>query len=245
MNIFITGGSRGIGNNLVLTALKKGHNVAFTYHNPETDLESLLKTARDLAPNQKCRGYQLDVKNSEQVNNVADQVISDFDDIDAVINNAGINRNNLAFTMTDEEWNEVIATNLTGCFYVIRAFLSVFLAKRKGRFVSISSIAKDGVAGQSNYSASKAGLVGLSATIAKEYGPKGITSNVVVPGLFETDMTREYLSDDLRKFWIEHCPAGRMGKLEELSEVILFLISDEASFINSQVIPVTGGLNFG
>ena len=245
MNIFITGGSRGIGNNLMLTALGKGHNVAFTYHNPETDLDSLLKKASHLAPNQKCMGYQLDVKDSEQVNNVTEQVVSDFEDIDAVINNAGINRNNLAFTMSDEEWDEVLATNLTGSFYVIRAFLPVFLAKRKGRFICISSIAKNGVAGQANYSASKAGLVGLSATIAREYGPRGITSNVVVPGLFDTDMTREYLSDDLRKFWIEHCPAGRMGELEELSEVILFLISDEASFINSQVIPVTGGLDFG
>ena len=229
----------------MLTALKKGHNVAFTYQNPDTDLESLLIQAKEVAPDQKCMGYQLDVRDSGRVNHVSELVTADFDDIDAVINNAGINRNNLAFTMSDEEWNEVIATNLTGSFFVIRAFLPVFLAKRKGRFVSISSIAKDGVAGQSNYSASKAGLVGLSATIAKEYGPRGITSNVVVPGLFETDMTREYLSDELRKFWMKHCPAGRMGELEELSNVILFLISDEASFINSQVIPVTGGLNFG
>jgi len=146
--------------------------------------------------------------------------------------------------MSNDDWHDVIQTNLTGTFYVMREFLPLFLANKKGRFVNLSSIAKEGIAGQANYSASKAGLVGLSGTIAKEYGSKGITSNVVVPGVFETDMTAQSLSDDLRKFWLLHCPLKRMGRLEELSETVLFLVSDAASFINGQVINVTGGLDW-
>lgn len=245
MILFITGGSRGIGQNLVKTALLKGHDVAFTYNNPNTNVEQLLKEANEIAPNQLCKAYQLDIKNSQQVTDVVDAVIDDFENIDAVINNAGINRNNLAFSMSDEEWFEVINTNLTGTFFVIRAFLPLFLSNKKGRFVTLSSLAKDGITGQVNYSASKAGLIGLSGAIAKEYGPKGITSNVVVPGMFETDMTRETLSGDFRNFGLQHCPLRRTGKLDELSETILFLASDASAYITAQVINVTGGLDWG
>jgi NAD(P)-dependent dehydrogenase (short-subunit alcohol dehydrogenase family) len=244
MKIFITGGSRGIGHKIVTMALQKGHDVAFTYNNPDTDVKKLLDEAKQIAPNSLCKAYQLNVRNVDEVAKVTDAVLDDFDSIDTVINNAAINRNNLAFSMSDEEWLDVIDTNLSGTFYVMRQFLPVFLANRKGRFVSISSIAKDGISGQANYSASKAGLVGLSGAIAKEYGVKGITSNVVVPGMFETDMTRESLSENLKKFWIQHCPLKRMGHLEELAEVVLFLGSDATSFVNGQVISVTGGLDW-
>ena len=244
MKIFLTGGSRGIGLKTMMMALEKGNDVAFTYNNPETDLEAIYKEAARVAPQQKCKGYQLNIRKNDEVVAVVDQVLEDFDTIDTVINNAGINKNNLAFSMTDDEWLDVIDTNLNGTFYVIRAFLPEFLANRKGRFVTISSIAKDGISGQANYSASKAGLVGLSGAIAKEYGQKGITSNVVVPGMFETDMTKESLSNSLKDFWILHCPIKRMGKLEELAEVVLFLGSDAASFVNGQAISVTGGLDW-
>ncbi len=244
MKIFITGGSRGIGHAIVMTALAKGHDVAFTYNNPETNVAQLLEEAKAIAPNQLCKAYQLNIRNADDVATVVDSVLDDFDSIDTVINNAGINKNNLAFSMSDTEWLDVIDTNLNGTFYVIRQFLPVFLANRKGRFVTISSIAKDGISGQANYSASKAGLLGLSGAIAKEYGQKGITSNVVVPGMFETDMTKESLSADLKKFWIQHCPVKRMGHLQELAEVVLFLGSDAASFVNGQAINVTGGLDW-
>lgn len=244
MKIFITGGSRGIGYQVVMTALAKGHDVAFTYNNSNTDVAKILQEAKRIAPNQVCKGYQLNIRKVDDVVRVTDQVLDDFENIDTVINNAGINKNNLAFSMTDEEWLDVIDINLNGTFYVIRQFLSVFLANRKGRFVTISSIAKDGISGQANYSASKAGLLGLSAAIAKEYGQKGITSNVVIPGMFETDMTKETLSKELKDFWILHCPLRRMGRLEEVAEVILFLGSDAASFVNGQAISVTGGLDW-
>lgn len=228
----------------MINALKKGHDIAFTYCNPETDVKAILKEAREIGPKQMCKAYQLDQCQSEQVDEVVDQVIDDFDYIDVVVNNAAINKNNLLFNMSNEEWLEVIHTNLSGPFYVMRRFLPVFLANRKGRFITLSSIAKDGISGQANYSASKAGLVGLSGTMAKEYGQKGITSNIVVPGIVETDMTRQTLSDELKSFWLKHCPLKRMGTLEELSELVMFLASDASSFINGQVILVTGGLDW-
>jgi 3-oxoacyl-[acyl-carrier protein] reductase len=175
MKIFITGGSRGIGRRIVTMALERGHDVAFTYNSSNTEhIEKLLEETKKLAPDRMCKGYQLNVRNVDDVVRVTDNVLDDFDSIDTVINNAAINRNNLAFHMTDEEWHDVIDTNLNGAFYIIRQFLPVFLANRKGHFVSVSSIAKDGISGQANYSASKAGLIGLSGTIAKEYGIKGI-----------------------------------------------------------------------
>ena len=245
MKIFITGGSRGIAHNIAIAALKKGYDVAFTYRNPDTDVFALLQGFKEIAPNQICKGYQLDVSKSEQVAEVIEQIAEDFDDeIDAVVNNAGIDRNNLLFNMSNEEWHEVINTNLSGAFYVVRAILPIFLASRKGRFIHISSIAKDGMSGQANYSASKAGLVGLSGAIAKEYGQKGITSNVIVPGFYDTDMTRTTMSDDLKSFWMQLCPLKRMGTLDELSAAVMFLASDEASFVNGQVLNVTGGLDW-
>ena len=244
MKIFITGGSRGIGHHLMTTALSKGHEVAFTYCNPNTDVEDLLKQAREIASEKHCKGYQLDVQDSAQVVKVADQVADDFGTLDVIVNNAGINDDGMIFNMSDDQWHTVLNTNLTGSFYVIRQFLPVLLANQGGRFIHLSSIAKEGIAGQANYSASKAGLVGLSNTVAKEYGAKGITSNVVVPGVFDTDMTRQTLSDDLKGFWLQHCPARRMGRLEELSETILFLASGAAGFVNGQVISVTGGLDW-
>ncbi|MBS1647040.1 MAG: SDR family oxidoreductase [Bacteroidetes bacterium] len=244
MKIFITGASRGIGYKTMMMALERGHDVAFTYNNPNTDVAKIIAEAKKIAPNQLCKGYQLNVRYNEQVLDVVDSVLMDFDTIDVVVNNAGINRNNLAFSMTDEEWDDVIGTNLSGTFYVMRAFLPEFLSKRKGRFISLSSIAKDGLSGQANYAASKAGLIGLSRTIAKEYGSKGITSNVVAPGMFETDMVKENLSSALRGFWIQHCPTKRLGHLEEVAEVILFLGTDAASFVNGQTIEVNGGLDW-
>lgn len=245
MKIFVTGGSRGLGRSIVMNALAKGHDVAFTYNNPSTPVEALLAEAAQASATATCRAYRLDVRDAGMVSDVVDAVLDDFGDIDAVVNNAGINRNNLAFSMSDEEWKDVIDVNLTGTFHVIRQFLPHFLANRKGRFVQLSSLAKDGITGQANYSASKAGLIGLSGAIAREYGPKGITSNVVVPGMFETDMTRETLSSDFREYGLRHCPLRRMGDPSELSEVVLFLASDAAAYVTGQVINVTGGLDSG
>jgi NAD(P)-dependent dehydrogenase (short-subunit alcohol dehydrogenase family) len=158
--------------------------------------------------------------------------------------NAGVNVNNLAVSMSDAEWTTVIDTNLTGAFYVCRQFLPTFLGNGFGRIILISSIGAHGVSGQANYAASKAGLLGLSAALAKEYGRKGITSNVVIPGFFDTDMTREGMSESNRSFWLQYCPVGRVGDLGEVSKVVMFLASAAASFVNGQALGVTGGLDW-
>jgi NAD(P)-dependent dehydrogenase (short-subunit alcohol dehydrogenase family) len=141
----------------------------------------------------------------------------------------------------------VIATNLTGPFFVCRQVLPTMMKQRFGRIINISSLSQGGAAGQANYAAAKAGLHGLTLTIAKEYGRKGITANVVMPGFFETDMTRESLPEHMRQFWRSYCPVpkGRSGELPELSAVIGFLASKDAAFVNAQVIHVTGGLDWG
>jgi NAD(P)-dependent dehydrogenase (short-subunit alcohol dehydrogenase family) len=164
--------------------------------------------------------------------------------MDVVVPNAGVNMNNLAANMSDEEWHTVLATNLTGAFYVVRHFLPTMVGNRFGRIVFMSSLGAGGVSGQANYSASKAGLLGLSSALAKEYGRKGITSNAILAGFFDTDMTREYMSASNRSFWLQYCPQGRIGGVEEVAKVVTFLASDGASFINGQALPVNGGLDW-
>jgi NAD(P)-dependent dehydrogenase (short-subunit alcohol dehydrogenase family) len=146
--------------------------------------------------------------------------------------------------MSDEEWHDVVTTNLTGSFYIARYFLPSMMSRRLGRFIFISSIGYSGLTGQANYCASKSGLHGLASAIAKEYGSRGITANVVVPGIFDTEMSRQGLSVLNREYWTQYCPLGRMGKLDELSKVVTFLASDGAAFINGQLIPVNGGLDW-
>jgi NAD(P)-dependent dehydrogenase (short-subunit alcohol dehydrogenase family) len=244
MVLFVTGGSRGIGEAIVLDAIREGHDVAFTYRHREEQARAVVEQARRLRPEARCRAYALDVRDSAAVEKVGDQVLDDFDTVHAVVANAGVNMNNLAVSMSDEEWHTVIDTNLSGAFYVCRYFLSAFLATGYGRIILVSSIGAHGVSGQANYAASKAGLLGLSAALAKEYGRKGITSNVVVAGFFDTDMTREGMSEANRSFWMQYCPVGRIGELGEVSKAVLFLASEAASFINGQAIGVTGGLDW-
>ena len=244
MVFFVTGGSRGIGAAIVLDAIRAGHDVAFTYLHREEQALEVVEEARRLRPEGTCRAYQLDVRDSAAVEKVGDQVLDKFETVHAVVANAGVNLNNLAVSMSDEEWRTVIDTNLTGAFYVCRHFLPTFLATGFGRIILISSIGARGVSGQANYAASKAGLLGLSAALAKEYGRKGITSNVVIAGFFDTDMTREGMSEANRSFWLQYCPVGRVGELEEVSKAVLFLASDAASFINGQALGVTGGLDW-
>ena len=244
MVYFVTGGSRGIGSGIVLQAARTGHDVAFTYAANGEAAQKVLAQAHEIRPEGKYKAYKLDVKNSADVEKVGEAVLDDFDTVDVLVANAGINKNNLLVSMSDAEWHEVIDTNLSGAFYVCRFFLSTFLANRFGRIILISSLGSGGVSGQGNYSASKAGLLGLSATIAKEYGKKGITCNVVSPGFFETDMTREGMSDGNRKFWLQYCPAGRLGELPEIAELVSFLATPGAAFINGQDLRVNGGLDW-
>jgi len=243
MVVFVTGGSRGLGAGVVRASVEAGHDVAFTYHRDKDSADALVDEVAGKGG--RAVAWQLDVRDPEAVERVADEVIDLFHDIGAVVSNAGIRRDGLAMNMSDEDWSAVIDTNLSGAFHVARAFLPNFLAQRNGRFVFVSSIAKDGISGQINYAASKAGLLGLSAALAKEYGRKGITSNVVVPGFFDTDMTRDSIGTTVGAFVDQFSPAGRKGEIPELAQAVLFLTSPGASFVNGQSLGVTGGLDWG
>ncbi len=244
MRFFVSGGSRGIGEAIVLEAVHQGHDVAFTYVSRPDRANEVVARARAVCPERQVRGYALDVRDSAAVEAVGDQVLDDFGGMEVLIANAGVNLNGLVVTMADEDWKTVIDTNLTGTFYLCRQFLTAFLANGFGRIILMSSLGASGVSGQASYAASKAGLLGLSATLAKEYGRKGITSNVVLPGFFDTDMTREGMSASNRDFWLRYCPLGRVGEVDEVARVVLFLASDAASYVNGQAIAVNGGLDW-
>lgn len=244
MKILVTGGSRGIGATLVLEAIAAGHEVAFTYRERADSARDVLAQARRVAADRRCLAYPLDVRDSAAVEEVGDRILHDLGGMDVVVCNAGTNRPSLAALTSDEDWREVLDTNLTGAFFVCRYFLPTFLAAGRGRFIHISSVGLHGMTGQAAYCASKAGLVGLSGSLGKEYGRKGITSNVLVLGFFETDMTRQHASEANRRFWGQWCPVGRMGDTAEVAQAVLFLASDAAAFINGQVIPLTGGLDW-
>lgn len=244
MRFVVTGGSRGLGRSIVLMARARGHDVAFTYRQSREAAHEVEQVGADLGGGGFCRAYRLDVRDAAQVDAVAEQIGDDMGGVEAVVCNAAVTRNGLAVSMSDEDWREVLDTNLTGSFYVVRAFLPALLAAELGRIVLVGSVATHGIAGQVNYCASKAGLGGLARALAKEYGPKRITTNVVAPGFFDTDMTRESMSSELQTFWQEHCPAGRVGRPSELASAVMYLASEEASFINGQTLSVTGGLDW-
>ncbi len=244
MVYFITGGSRGIGASIVLEAIRRGHNVAFTYLGRKEKAREVEEKAQELRPGCKCRAYRMDVRDPTEVDRVGEQILEDFEDVHVVVNNAAINRDNIAVSMTDEEWHDVLATNLHGPFYVCRFFLSTMLANRFGRIINISSVSASGATGQINYATSKAGLSGLTKSLAKEYGRKGITANLVIPGFFDTEMTRETMSEESKFFWHKYCPVRRVGEVDELSKVIAFLASEDATFVNGAELTVTGGLDY-
>jgi len=242
MAFVVTGGSRGIGKAIVLDAARSGHDVAFTYATQPELAAEVVNAASQEVPNVKVKAYKLDVRDSSRVDETVEQIIEDFENIDVLVNNAGINRPGLAMSMSDEDWKDVIDTNLTGAFFMVRAVLPQFLANRKGSFIHVSSIATYGISGQISYCAAKAGLLGLSRGLAKEYGPKGVRSNVLMLGLFDTDMVREGLSQENRDFWLKYCPCQRFGDVREISQICVYLASGAANFINGQELTLTGGL---
>jgi len=244
MNAFVTGGSRGIGRAIVLKMVKEGWGCGFSYVNDRASAEETLSQALAIAPKASLKFYQMDCKSSASVEKAVEQSIADFGDIHALVNNAAIVRNNAAVMMSDAEWDDVIATNLSGVFYTVRSFLMHFISNRSGKIISISSLASQGSSGQINYSASKAGLIGLTKTLAKEYGGKGITSNLVTVGYVETDMTKNHMADSLREFWLKFCPLKKVGSAEDIANSVHFLASDQGSFINGEELHVAGGLTY-
>ena len=242
--LFLTGGSRGIGAGIVAAAARSGYDVAFTYRERRDAADRVVAAANAESPEARCVAYQLDVRDSDAVERVGDAVLDTFDTVHVVVANAAVTHAGMAISTADEDWRAVLDTNLTGSFFVARQFLPAFLANGFGRFIFMSSIAANGMSGDVAYSASKAGMLGLSSALAKEYGRKGITSNALLMSLFETEMTLKELSAKNREFYEEHCPAGRIGQVDEVAAAVLFLASDGASFVNGQEIGVTGGLDW-
>ncbi len=244
MNIFITGGSRGIGRAIVLKMVKENIGSAFTFNKNKAAADETIKLAKKVNSDILVKAYQMDIKDPDAVEKTVEQAINDFENINGLVNNAAIVKNNAAVMMSNEEWEEVISTNLTGPFYLIRTLLMHFISNRHGKVINISSLAQDGCSGQVNYAASKSGLIGLTKTIAKEYGAKGITSNVVTVGYVETDMTKEHMAEELHKFWLQHCPLKKISSAEDIANLVYFLVSKEANFINGEVIHISGGLTY-
>ena len=229
--VLVTGGSKGIGYGIAVRLAKAGHRVAATYRSGDVPADVL--------------GVQCDVTDPAQVEAAFAQVESGLGAVEVLVANAGITRDTLLMRMSDEDWDRVIATNLSGAFRVARRAARPMVRGKFGRIVFVSSVVgMMGSAGQVNYAASKSGLVGMARSLARELGSRGITANVVAPGFIETDMTAE-LGEDLTKKYAEQIPLGRFGSVDDVAGTIEFLASDAASYITGAVIPVDGGLGMG
>ena len=236
----ITGASRGIGRGIAIEFAKQGCNVAFTY---SKSVEQANKLVTELESyDVKAMGYQSDASSFSDSELLIETVLNDFPGIDVLVNNAGITKDNLLMRLSEKDFDDVIKVNLKSVFNMTKAVQKTFLKQRKGSIIHMSSVVGvKGNAGQSNYSASKAGIIGFSKSIALELGSRNIRSNVVAPGFIETEMTNE-LSDEIVQKWIEGIPLKRGGKPEDVANLCLFLSSDLSTFITGQVINVDGGM---
>jgi NAD(P)-dependent dehydrogenase (short-subunit alcohol dehydrogenase family) len=241
-NVFFTGGSRGIGRDAVLELVRFGANVVFTYVNNEDAAKETVSLAAGINDKTTVKYLQLDVKNSKQVETVAQKAIEELGSINVVVNNAGNLNDNLVAYMTDEQWYDVINTHMSGTFFVCREFLNEFLYNKEGKFINTSSISYKGSAGQANYSAAKAGIIGFSKALAKEWGKKNIYTNVIVPGYYDTELTRANATQIVIDNFIKLSSLKRAGTGSEYGKAVVFFASDLSSFINGHVLEVTGGL---
>jgi len=237
----ITGASRGIGKGIAEKFAEHGANIAFTFASSvdsaralEADLSSRFKI--------KVKGYQSNAAIFTEANELIEAVGKDFGDFDILINNAGITRDNLLMRMSEEQWDEVMNVNLKSVFNLTKASVRNFLKIKRGSIINMSSVVGvTGNAGQSNYSASKAGIIGFSKSVAKELGSRNIRCNVITPGFIQTEMTHQ-LGEDVVKSWAEQIPLKRGGTTEDVANLSLFLASDLSSYITGQVMSVCGGM---
>lgn len=236
----VTGASRGIGRAIAQRLAQEGMNIAVVYAGNTAAAEETAESLRALGV--QVGAYACNVADFDAVGALCKQVVSDLGPIYALINNAGITRDRLAAQMREEDFDAVIDVNLKGAFHFIRHTYSGFLRQRAGRIVNISSVVGlSGNAGQANYAASKAGLIGLTKSVAKELAPRGITVNAVAPGFIDTDMTRA-LPDAARETLQAQIPLRRLGQAGDVADLVAFLCSDSAAYITGAVIPVDGGM---
>ncbi|MDD6503829.1 MAG: 3-oxoacyl-[acyl-carrier-protein] reductase [Lachnospiraceae bacterium] len=237
----VTGGSRGIGKSICLELAKAGYDIVTCYTSKSAEAEETVAACKTFGVN--AVAYQANVANEADVTELFAQLKAQFGRIDVLVNNAGITKDDLLLRMSEEAFMQVIDVNLKGAFLCCKAASKMMLKNKYGRIINISSVVGlGGNAGQANYAASKAGLIGLTKTIAKELGGKGITANAVAPGFIQTDMT-DQLSEEAQNFWEERIPRKRLGKPEDVAAAVRFLASEEADYISGQVLAVDGGMS--
>ena len=238
--VLVTGAARGIGKQVALKYAQNGYNVVLNYVSDCTDVEGLTKEFESYGIEILC--VKADVSKEEQVEELVAKTIEKFGRIDVLINNAGVTKDTLLMRMKEEDFDKVININLKGTFFMTKAVISHMMKKRDGRIINISSIVGlAGNAGQSNYAASKAGIIGFTKSVAKEVASRNIRANCVAPGFIATDMT-DVLSDEVKEHINRQIPMKRMGTPEDVANVVYFLGSEESSYITGQVISVDGGM---
>jgi 3-oxoacyl-[acyl-carrier protein] reductase len=238
--VIITGASRGIGRGIALVYAQHGCNVAFTYSSSVQAAQGLEIELNTLGV--KAKGYQSNAASYDQAHTLVEDVLKDFEGLDILINNAGITKDNLLMRMGEEDFDQVIEVNLKSVFNMTKAVQRTFLKQRKGSLIHMSSVVGvKGNAGQANYAASKAGIIGFSKSIALELGSRNIRSNVIAPGFIETEMTAK-LSEDVVQGWRNAIPLKRGGSPEDIANACVFLGSDLSNYITGQVMNVDGGM---
>jgi len=235
----ITGASRGIGQAISLTLGKNGATVIGTATS-ESGANAISKTFH--ANSITGKGFALNVTENDQIEDLMKSISDEFGSIDILVNNAGITRDNLLMRMKDDEWNDIMNTNLASVYKMSKAVLRGMMKKKSGRIISIASVVGAmGNAGQTNYSAAKAGIMGFTKSLAREIGPRGITVNAIAPGFIKTDMT-DALPEEQKEFLANQIPLGRLGTVEEIAESVLFLAGESGAYITAQTLHVNGGM---
>jgi len=238
----VTGGSRGIGEAIVLKFAESGAHVAFTYVSSDEKAKALEEKLKTFGVNAKA--YKSNAGIFEECEKMVSDVVKEFGTVDICVNNAGISKDNLLLRMTEQQWDEVMATNLKSVFNMTKQVIRPMMKSKKGSIINMSSIiGMRGNAGQSSYAASKAGIIGFTKSIAAELGSRNVRCNAIAPGFIETDMTHYLKEGDAAKSFLDKIPLGRFGSGEEIANVTLFLASDMSSYITGQVISTCGGLN--
>jgi 3-oxoacyl-[acyl-carrier protein] reductase len=236
----VTGASKGIGRAIALTFAQQGCNVAFTYLSSIEKAQALEKELKDLGI--KAKGYRSDASQFAAAEELINNVVTDFERLDILVNNAGITRDNLLMRMNEEMWDEVINTNLKSVFNTVKAATKTFMKQKSGSIINMTSVVGlKGNAGQANYAASKAGIIGFTKSVALELGSRNIRSNAIAPGFIETEMT-EKLDEKTVQSWRDAIPLRRGGKPEDVADCALFLASDLSLYITGQVLQVDGGM---
>ena len=237
--VLVTGASRGIGQAIALTLGKAGATVIGT----ATSAEGANKISKIFNENNILgKGMKLNVTDNEQISTLIKTITENYGSVDILINNAGITRDNILVRMKDDEWEDIINTNLSSVFRMSKAVLRGMIKKKSGRIISITSVVGAmGNAGQSNYSAAKAGIMGFTKSLAREVGVRGITVNAIAPGFIETDMT-DKLTEDQKESLASQIPMARLGTVEEIAQSVLFLSGESGSYITAQTLHVNGGM---